>query len=156
MKSLIKLFAWHGKSHLLLSANVWICTGFMYLFVKVFIPHVIDGAARSSHQQSTCTKQGEHAQMWETAGVRSQSNAPSTREIQQPRPCTDTLWAKGANNIEALLFKTNSWPCFSFCCKIIHHYVLHSCRFKLYLRHKYKGKDELMWSLEAQLTLPLT
>lgn len=42
---------------------------FIYLFVKVFVPHVIDGAARSSHQQSAHTKKGKHAQMWETSGV---------------------------------------------------------------------------------------
>lgn len=72
----------HGKSHLC----EWLYISFIYLFVKVSIPHVIDGAARSSHQQSTCTKQGEYAQMWEASRVSSQSNAPCAREVQQPCP----------------------------------------------------------------------
>ena len=54
------------------------------LFVKILVPHVVDGAASSSHQQSAGAEQGEQAQMREAPWVRGQTNAPCTRQVQQP------------------------------------------------------------------------
>lgn len=70
---------------------------FLYLFVKVFVPHVVDGAAGSSHQQSAGAKQGEHAQVWETPGVRGQGDAPGAGQVEQPRSY-QTPWTPFTQN----------------------------------------------------------
>lgn len=84
---IISLTKSHNLSQLLCK---WLYISFIYLFVKLFIPHVVDGAARSPHQQGAHTKQGEHVQMREASGVGSQSNAPCRREVEQPCACNTT------------------------------------------------------------------
>lgn len=56
----------------------------LYLFVKVFVPHIVDGAARTPHQQGASTKQGEHPKIRKASGLRCQGDAPCTRKVEQP------------------------------------------------------------------------
>ena len=70
-----------------------------HLSVKVFVPHIIDGAAGSSHQHRPSTKQGQHAQMGEAARVCRQADAPGAWEVQQPRPCNPNTLLRGDKKI---------------------------------------------------------
>lgn len=62
-----------------------------YLFIKVFIPHVIDGATGTSHKQSSNTEQSQHAKVREASGVCGQPNTPCTGQIQQPSSYKSTM-----------------------------------------------------------------
>ncbi len=59
--------------------------GASHPFVKVDVPHVVDGAAGAAHEQRPRAEQREHRHAGQVTRVRRQCDRPRAGQVQQPR-----------------------------------------------------------------------
>lgn len=54
-----------------------------YIFIDIFVPHVVYSTAGTAHHNGSQSKQAEHFKVWKSSRRRGQSNAPRARPVQQ-------------------------------------------------------------------------
>lgn len=76
---------------------------FFNLAVDVFIPHIIDGAASTTHDKSSRCKYRQRVEWGQDSRGCGKSNTPTTRPEQQPRPCANIASSQNIVNYLVLL-----------------------------------------------------
>jgi hypothetical protein len=72
----------------MLFSNNGLSSNEQYLCIKVFVPHVIDGAAGPPHEHGAQAKESQQVGVGQAAGWGRQAEAERTRQEQEPRACT--------------------------------------------------------------------